>query len=324
MTERFVPLTIGVTANAATQHLPRGSLAHLGPDARVTFMHPSELFLTQLRDEYFDVSEMSVASLAIAYANGNRTWRALPIFTNRRFFFTDVVVRDDAGIDTPTDLMGARVGLPEYQQTAAVWTRGILSDEYGVDPRKVRWYMERLGGPSHAQVSGGRLPTDVEVNPVPADSGIGQMLGDADLDAVLHYINTSTSIDRTGRPIEHIPGTRLLFDPPEHEAARYFAKAGVVPMNHCVVVRATLIEANPWLQDAIVHAFEAAKRKAMTDFAAMYGAAAIITPWAPLTEDPLPYDLAGVQLRSIETLLRYLDEQGLVAKSVRVPDLFDV
>ncbi len=101
------------------------------------------MFWRQLKFGDYDVSEMSFSSLMMARAGGNEDWVGLPIFTTRRFFHTGILVRRGSGIETPADLKGKRVGVPEYQQTA-LWTRGILQHEFGVAPKDMEFWMERV------------------------------------------------------------------------------------------------------------------------------------------------------------------------------------
>ena len=116
------------------------------------------MFWRQLKFAEFDVSEMSVSSLIIATANGPTEWVALPIFSMRQFFHTSILVRADSGIMQPSDLRGKRIGVPEYQQTWAVWSRGILADEFGVQPSDMTWYMERSPARSHGGATGFTAP----------------------------------------------------------------------------------------------------------------------------------------------------------------------
>ncbi len=119
-------LSLIVAANPRSQPIIDGTVRPEGIDLTVTVAHPSEIFWRQLRFAEFDVSEMSLSSLLMVVARGDSTWVGLPIFTTRRFFHTGILVRADAGIEQPADLRGKRVGVPEYQQTAALWTRGVL------------------------------------------------------------------------------------------------------------------------------------------------------------------------------------------------------
>ena len=131
-------------------------------------LHPSELFWRQLHFSEFAVSEMSCSSFVIAVERGDTRFVGLPIFTTRRFFHTSILVRRKAGIETPADLSGKRVGVPEYQQTAAVWSRGVLKDDFGVDPKDIEWCMERTPEMSHGGSTGFVPPPGVTVHQIPA------------------------------------------------------------------------------------------------------------------------------------------------------------
>ena len=126
-----------------------------GIDLVPTVIHPSEMFWRQLKFQDFDISEMSMSSLMMATAQGNDDWVGIPIFTTRKFFHTEILVRKDAGINEPKDLKGKRVGVPEYQQTAALWTRGVLQHEFGVHQSEMEHWMERV--PTHSHGGADRL-----------------------------------------------------------------------------------------------------------------------------------------------------------------------
>ncbi len=128
-------LSIGITNNPRTWPIIDGTVKPEGIDLIPTVLHPSELFWRQLYFSEFAVSEMSCSSFIIAVACGDTRFVGLPIFTTRRFFHTSILVRREAGIETPADLKGKRVGVPEYQQTAALWARGVLQHEFGVAPQ---------------------------------------------------------------------------------------------------------------------------------------------------------------------------------------------
>src|ERR1700680_2028783 len=144
MTAPKLELSLALSDNENTRPLLNGSMTAEGIRLIPTVVHPSEMFWRQLKFAEFDVSEMSMSSLVIATARGPTPWVALPVFTTREFFHTRILVRADAGIAAPADLRGKRVGVPEYQQTAAIWGRGVLEHEFGVKPRDMEFFMERV------------------------------------------------------------------------------------------------------------------------------------------------------------------------------------
>ena len=110
-----------------------------------------------------------MSSLTIATSQGPTQWVALPVFTTREFFHLRILVRVASGIEKPADLKGKRVGVPEYQQTAAIWGRGVLQHEFGVHPRDIEWHMERTPETSHGGSTGFKPPEGVTVHRIPLD-----------------------------------------------------------------------------------------------------------------------------------------------------------
>src|SRR5262250_1071615 len=197
MTEPRLELSIALSDNERTRPLIEGRVVPQGIKLVPTMVHPSEMFWRQLRFAEFDVSEMSMSSLLIATARGPTPWVALPVFTTREFFHTRILVRVDAGIATPADLKGKRVGVPEFQQTAAIWARGVLENEFGVAPRDMEFFMERVAGKSHGGATGFKPPAGVTVHQIPASTNIGEMLVDGELDATLLYLTHHNLVDRS-------------------------------------------------------------------------------------------------------------------------------
>src|ERR1700719_178747 len=167
--------SIGITANPRTWPVIDGRIAPEAIELVPTVLHPSELFWRQLRFAEFDVAEMSMSSLLMARSKGDDRFVAIPVFTTRRFFHAGVLVRRDAGIDRPADLKGKRVGVPEYQQTAALWVRGVLQHEFLVEPKDMEFWMERPPARSHGGATGFQAPTGVVIHTIPDDKNIGSM-----------------------------------------------------------------------------------------------------------------------------------------------------
>jgi len=169
-------LSIALSDNPNTRPLLDGAVHAEGISLIATALHPSEMFWRQLRFAEFDVSEMSMSSLLIATSRGPTPWVALPVFTTREFFHTRILVRADAAISAPADLRGKRVGVPEYQQTAAIWGRGVLQHEFGVHAKEIEWFMERPPDRSHGGATGFSPPPGVRLNHIPPTTNIGEML----------------------------------------------------------------------------------------------------------------------------------------------------
>ena len=253
-------LSLALSRNPRTEALLDGVIAPHGIRLLGTAIHGSEMFWRQLKFSEFDVSDMSLSSLIAATVRGGPTeWVALPVFTMRMFFHTGVLVRTDAGIEKPIDLHGKRVGVPEYQQTAALWTRGILRDEFGVEPSQIKWFMERPPEQSHGGATGFAPPPGVDLKYISRDTNIGEMLLKGELDATLLYLNERNLVDRSRADLSNTTVVRRLFPDPKAEAHRYFAKTGIYPINHTLVARRDLLEKHPWIALNLYEAFARAK-----------------------------------------------------------------
>src|SRR2546427_400702 len=183
-----IPISIAMASNPRTWPIFDGRVTPDGITLIPSSVHPSELFWRQLRFADFDVSEMSFSSLIMARSKGDDRWVGLPIFTTRKFFHAEILVRRDSGIDRPGDLKGRRVGVPEYQQTAALWTRGVLEHEFGVAPKDMQFWMERGPSHSHRGAVGFTAPPEVTIHQIPPEKNIGSMMLSGELDAAIHYI----------------------------------------------------------------------------------------------------------------------------------------
>ena len=217
------------------------------------------MFWRQLRFAEFDISEMSWSSLLIALSHGDKRWVGLPVFTSRGFPHTGVLVRSDRGIEKPEDLKGKKIAVPEYQQTSALWSRGILQHEFGVTPMDVEWYMERTEELSHGGATGFQPPAGLKFHRIEPPENIGTMLLDGKIDASLLYLTDVNLVDRSRIDLRNRTEVKALFRDPVAEGARYYKKTGFYPANHCVVVKRETLEKYPWAALNVYKAFLAAK-----------------------------------------------------------------
>jgi 4,5-dihydroxyphthalate decarboxylase len=321
-----IELSFAVGPNERTRPLISGYVRAEGIDLVTTVVDPSEIFWRQLRFGDFDVSEMSLSSFLIATARGDDRWVAIPVYTTRRFFHTWILVRQGAGINEPADLRGKRVGVPEYQQTAAVWSRGILQQEFGVLPGEIEWFMERGPDKSHGRATGFAPPRGVRINQIQSNKNIGDMLLSDELDATLLYVRKDNLVDRSKADLDRSDRIRPLFTDVNAEKARYFLKTGIFPINHVVVMKRALYDRHPWIAINLYKAFLAAKRQAEADARVLFEAyletgAVNATDRTLLASDLAPYGLREAR-PVVETLIRYGREQELLARDVALEELF--
>ncbi len=319
-------LSLICSNNDRTRAIIDGSVKPDGIDLAVTVAHPSEMFWRQLSFEEFDVSEMSMSSFLILVAGGDKRWVALPIFTSRTFFHTGPIVRTDAGISKPEDLKGKRIGVPEYQQTAALWARGVLQHEFGVDPMDMDWWMERTEERSHGGHTGFTPPPGLRFHRIPADQSLATMLLSGQLDASLLYLAETNLVDRSGVDLRGNPAIKNLFPDPAAEGVRYFQKTGIFPINHGVVVRRSLLEEHPWVAINIYKAFLEAKDRVnqrAKELASVYFTLGLLPPEkrSALNQDPYPYGITANR-KVLETIAEYSHEQGLTPRVVGLDEVF--
>lgn len=251
-------LRLAITSNPRTRPVVDGRVRPHGIEFSTTVLGPAEIFWRQLSSTEFDVSEMSMSELMMICARGDERFIGIPVFTTRRFYHTGMLVRRDARIDSPADLKGKRVGVPEYVQTSALWTRGVLESEFGVTPRDMIFFMERLPRRSHGGAIGFKAPPGVTVNPIPPEKSIASMMVSGELDACMSYTGIPNVVDRSDVDLEHHPAIKPLFPDPAAEAGRYYRKTGIYPINHGMVIKRALFERSPWLAINILDAFNRA------------------------------------------------------------------
>jgi 4,5-dihydroxyphthalate decarboxylase len=319
-------LSAALSENDRTQAILDGDVVPEAISLRATGMHPSEMFWRQLHNAELDVSEMSISSFMIATSKGPTEWVGLPVFTARRFFHTGVLIRTDRGIAKPEDLAGKKVGVPEYQQTAALWTRGVLRDEFGVQPASMEWFMERNPEQSHGGATGFTPPPGVKLSYVPRDTNLGQMLIDGKLDALMHHIQATNLIDRSSVDPLADPKVKRLFDPPSAESHRYFAKTGIYPINHMMVVRRSIAEKHPWVVLNVFNAMQQAKDRLVPELDSLlepYYAVGTVDGAAKkkIHTDVMPYGVKGAR-KVLETISRFLHEDGLTSRRVELDEIF--
>ena len=255
-----LPLSIAFSSNPRTWPIQDGRVGVEGVDLTPSIVGPSELFWRQLKYADFDVAEMSFSSFIIAISKGDRRFVGLPIFTTRRFFHSHILVRADAGINAPADLKGRRVGVTEYQQTGALWTRGALQHEFGVTSADCEWFMERTPDLSHGGATGFKPPPGVRLHQIPVEKSVASMMLSGELDACVHYRGHASVVNRSSVDLKSDPRIRTLFPDVRAEGIRYFDKTGVFPINHGMVIRREIAERHPWVVINLIKAFNEANK----------------------------------------------------------------
>jgi len=321
-----LPLSIAMSDNPRTRPVLEGKVKADGIALTCTSMHPSEMFWRQLRFAEFDVSEMSLSALMMEVAAGDDRWVGIPIFTTRKMFQVGVLVRKDRGIEVPADLKGKKMGVPEYQQTAALWTRGALQHEFGVHQSEMEHWMERVPTHSHGGATGFKPPPGTTVNQIPIEKSLGQMMVSGELQATIHYLRDNNLVDRSRIDLDHHPDIKTLFPDPIAEGVRYHKKTGIFPINHGMVIRREIAEKHPWtvlnLLKAYDQANEIANRQRIAHFEYHVWTGLISADAGKALREPAIRHGIKANRKTLETAAVYSHEQGLTPRLMKLEELF--
>ncbi len=268
----------------------------------------------------FDLCELAPTTYFIARAHG-APFTALPIFLTRRFHHQGLVVRSDAGITTPSDLKGKRVGVRAYSVTTGVWTRGILANDHGLDSSQVTWVVD-----DEEHVTQLQLPPNVIH--VPQGQSLAALMAAGDLAAAF---TGNAGIGREGPPqpgweARPTPDTYAeLFPDWRSREAEWHRRTGIYPFHSVIVVKDAILKAHPWISQSLYDAFVAAKARWLPDFISGRADSAedqIYRGFGSLVgEDPLPYGIAANR-RSVAALVDYAVQQGLMPRRLSIEELF--
>jgi 4,5-dihydroxyphthalate decarboxylase len=281
---------------------------------------PEEIFQRAFRHHEFDISELSLCTHLVTTARGDGPYIAIPAFVSRAFRHSSIYVRAAAGIDRPEALRGRNVGVPDFQQTAGVWARGLLADEHGIDRRDIHWHMGGLDQAGRVARVPLELKNEIRIDPIGHDRTLSQMLETGELDAVI-----------APRPPTGYgqPGITRLFPDARQAEEAYFKKTRLFPLMHAIGIRRALADRHPWLAVNVYAAFHQARAMAMESLRRM-DTPQVAHPWiaeeigrvkAVMGEDYWPYGIAENR-NELAALMRYAEADGLVGEPVPLEDLF--
>ncbi len=257
---------------------------------------PGEAFRPVLENLPFQVNEFSLANYTMMRDRGVTWMTAIPVFLNRAFRHGSLYVRRDSDLTHPSHLRGKTICAREYTQTAGVWWRGTMIDEYDLHWTDVNWVAgtkQRFVPPEEARVK-------------TAEGNLEQMVMDGTVDAIL-----APSTDDELKPEGERKLRPIL---PDTEAAErdYLARTGIYPLNHVVVIHETCLVKYPGAPKAMFDAYCASKKQ-------FYADGGNLNPWGDVSEDdPIPFGFTDKNVEIVQTMFRYLHEQKLIST---VPDI---
>lgn len=315
-------ITVACAAYDRTWPLISGQIPIEGCETNFFAIDPSEAFRRAYSTQDFDVTELSASSHILTTARGDAPYIAAPAFVSRLFRHSSFYIRTDRGIRSAEDLRGKLVGVTEYQMTAGLWARGLLSDDFKVRASEVRWRSGGMDSPGLTERTPIKLSADIDLRPIPPDKTLSGMLEAGELDALIAARAPSCFVQRA-------PHIDRLF--PDFRAAEedYYRRTRMFPIMHLIGIRRSLVEAHPWLAASVMKAFTKAKTIALKEIEDV-GISRASLPWLPadvarakalMGPDIWPYGFKANQ-REIESMLRWSKEQGLSDRLVSAQELF--
>jgi 4,5-dihydroxyphthalate decarboxylase len=302
-------LTLACVASDRTRPILDGRVRVPGVEFTALPGEPEDIFRRALRDRAFEVSELSMGSHITTTARSDAPYIGVPVFLSRAFRHGAIWARTDRGITHPGDLAGRTIALPEYQQTAALWVRGILREQHGVDTRGIRW---RIGAERIAIT----LPEGFDVEP----------LGESP-EAALHAGRVDALV--TPRPPAPHPQVARLFADPASAERAWHAATGFFPIMHCLALRRDVAQAHPWLPVELFRAFAAARRLALEELR-LTNVLRVSLPWIAtameeqsraMGGDPWPYGFARNR-DEVAAMIRFAVADGLAVRDITPEELF--
>ncbi len=315
-------LTLTMALSHYDRHMPLfdGSVTAEGVDLQVLevgqshpLKHGQDRHERMLQKSEFDICELSLSSYLIAKSRG-MPFTAIPVFPRRLFSLSQMWVNVNAGIKTPKDLVGKKVGLSTFQTTLSVLAKGDLQSEYNVPWRDIDWYISKDEAVPLKPLAG------VKMQLLKKGQKIGAMLAAGEIDALMVPHPPEEALRGGG-------SVRRLFADPKAEEASYFRKNGYFPIMHVVAFKDEVLNKNPWLAKSITGAFDRAKAACLEYYddpnwsRFVWGRHLFEEERAAFGDDPWPHGIAKNRA-NLERFVGYSLDQGLMEKRLTVEELF--
>lgn len=283
---------------------------------------PRKIFDRMSGNQEFDVSELSSSEFITRLSAGQCPFVALPVFPSRAFRHGFIAINTRSGIRSPKDLEGKRIGVPLYTMTAAIWIRGHLEHDYGVDLSNVHWVEGAINGPTtHGEPSVLPMVREVPITRNQSGKSLSQLLDEGQLDAII-----GTTLPDARR---HNPDIRRLFRDFREVEKAYYRRTGIFPIMHLIAIKRSTYERNPFIAQSLYRAFYESKQVGL---AKMRNLAALryMLPWlgddldeldAVFGDDPWPYGVEANRT-TLATMMQYMVEQGVLKTELPVDELF--
>lgn len=316
-----LPLTLALSRYDHTEDLVTGRVPIEGVDLNYLDLPLHDIFFRFIHFRDFDLAEMSMAKYASMVSQNDETITALPVFPSRVARHSSIYIRRDGPVKTPADLRGRRVGVPEWAQTAAVYSRGLLMHHFGVDLSSIEWFQAGEDQAGRREKVALTLPVGLRLTAV-ADKTLADMLTSGELDAILvaqpprQYLEGNSNIVR-------------MFENYLELEQKYVEETKILPIMHTVAMKKSIIDEHPWVAVNLMNAFEKAKNNSV-ERALYAGATRFPIPWCYeyarraqriWGDDFWPYGVDGNR-RTLDLFLQYAHEQGVCHRRLQPEELF--
>ncbi|KAI5461869.1 hypothetical protein BGZ63DRAFT_356198 [Mariannaea sp. PMI_226] len=321
----MAPLTVNFACALYDRMIPLAVGEIQPPGLNVNFIdvqHPRDIFDRMVANREFDASELSASEYITRYVAGDRSFVAIPVFASRVFRHSFICINTNL-VKEPKDLNGNRIGVQLYTMTAAVWIRGVLQHEYGIDLSSIEWVEGKMEGPgSHGKPSSlpPRGPVNITRNIDPTKS-LSDLLESGEVAATIG----ADIPECLGRA----PHVRRLFPNFKEVESDYYKRTGVFPIMHLVAIRREFYEANRFVASSLFNALNDSKELARKRMESL-GALRYMLPWLgrdldeikeTFGDDCWPYGLEENK-KTLEALVQFLYEQNMIEKTVPINELF--
>lgn len=316
-----LPLTLAVGDYDHTRDVAHGVVRPEGLEIRGLNLPVEEIFYRFIKFREWDVSEMAFGKYCSFVSQGERAFVAIPVFPSRVFRLSSFYVLSGGRVRSPSQLAGARIGMPEWAQTAAVYTRGFIAHELGVPLESIEWVQAGVNDAGRAEKVELKLPDGIRYRHEPGRS-LNAMLLEGEIDVILSARQPAAFSAGDSRV------TRLFPDYRAQEEA-HFRKTGVFPIMHVIAMRREVYEANRWVATTLTKAFEEAKARSLRRLSDITASHAPL-PWMDdyiartrelFGNDPWPYGIEPNRA-TLEAFLQYAFEQGVCHRKLTPEELF--
>src|SRR6476620_2228474 len=312
---RKLHLTFATGDSESIRALKKGSVRPDGIELTVlTDMTSDTRHWRMLRNREFDIAELSMSNYLMAKYTG-LPFTAIPVFLHRRFRHGFIFLNTNKGIKKPADLIGRRVGLRNFQATANLWIRGILEHEHGLPHRSVHWLKQ-----DEEEVDW-TPPADLDIQRIAPGKSVEKMLMEGELDALIHPEIIQPILAKDQRVNRLFPNYRDL-------EVDYYKRTGIFPIMHTTAIQQEIVDKYPWVAINLMQAFEESKKIA---YKRMENPRIVPLAWFRsfleeqeelLGHDQWVYGLGEINKKTLETLMQYSQEQGLLGRKMSLDELF--